>query len=165
MKIDIKYSNISKNDDPTFAYKGDSGFDLRAWITKENNEKCFYNKDKNKNEILLKPLERALIYTGISVNMPENVEIQIRPRSGTALKKGLSVLNTPGTIDSNYTNMIGIIAVNLSNNDVIITDGERIAQAVVMPVYNENFVNLIKIDKVTENDNRNKKGFGSSGNN
>lgn len=163
MKFKIEYSNVSNTEDPVYAYKGDSGFDLRAWITQENTDNCVYNEEIDAYQVVLKPLERKLIHTGIKVNIPSDMEIQVRPRSGTALKKGLTVLNTPGTVDSNYTNTIGVIVINLSSEEITITNGDRIAQAVVMPVYNEHCVELKKVNAISENNSRNLNGFGSSG--
>ena len=81
--------------------------------------------------VILKPLERALIKTGLFIELPEGYEAQMRPRSGLALKKGITLLNTPGTIDADYRGEIGIILVNLSNQDFVVEDGERIAQMVI----------------------------------
>lgn len=112
----IKIINKSKHPLPEYETKFSAGLDLRANI-------------EEKVELL--PLERALIGTGIFIELPEGFEAQIRPRSGLALKKGISVLNSPGTIDSDYRGEIGVILVNLSNGHVIIEDGERIAQIVI----------------------------------
>ena len=118
---------------------------------------------EGKYTITLKSLERKLIHTGLCLNIPENCEIQVRPRSGMALKHGLSVLNTPGTVDSNYVNEVCIIAVNLSKKDIVITSGDRIAQAVLMPVYCKELVNMQQVEEVESNKSRNLDGFGSTG--
>jgi dUTP pyrophosphatase len=102
MNLTLKIHNESPHPYPEYKHPGDSGFDLRAWI------------DNETKRIFLKPLERTLIRTGLYVQLPENTELQVRPRSGCALKYGLSVLNTPGTVDNNYRGEICIIAVNLS---------------------------------------------------
>ena len=104
---------------PAFETSGSSGMDLQAYISEE---------------IILKPGERKLIPTGLSIAIPENLEIQIRPRSGLAYKKGISVVNTPGTIDSDYRGEIKVLLINLGKEDFIIKKFERIAQMVVCPI-------------------------------
>jgi len=104
---------------PAYETSGSSGMDLQAFISEE---------------IILKPGERKLIPTGLSVAIPENLEIQIRPRSGLAYKKGISVVNTPGTIDSDYRGEIKVLLINLGKEDFIIKKFERIAQMVVCPI-------------------------------
>ena len=158
----LKFANKSDNPNPEYVHSGDSGFDLRAWIT-EDDDGAKLNKNEGKYAITLKSLERKLIHTGLYFNIPENCEIQVRPRSGLALKQGLSVLNTPGTVDSNYTNEVGIIAVNLSKKDITIVSGDRIAQAVLMPVYSKELVNMQQVEEVESNESRNLDGFGSTG--
>lgn len=112
----VKIVNRSKHSCPAYSTPLSAGMDICANID---------------SPVLLKPLERALIPTGLFIELPEGFEAQIRPRSGLALKKGLTVLNTPGTIDADYRGEIGVILVNLSNEDVIVNDGERICQMVV----------------------------------
>ena len=114
MKIQI--INKSKHALPQYATALSAGMDLRANID---------------TPILLKPMQRKLVPTGLYVALPEGFEAQIRPRSGLALKKGITLLNTPGTIDADYRGEIGVIVVNLSEEDFIIEDGERIAQMVI----------------------------------
>ena len=104
---------------PTYETSGSSGMDLQAYISEE---------------IILKPGERKLIPTGLSIAIPENLEIQIRPRSGLAYKKGISVVNTPGTIDSDYRGEIKVLLINLGKEDFIIKKFERIAQMIVCPI-------------------------------
>lgn len=104
---------------PAYETSGSSGMDLQAYISEE---------------IILKPGERKLIPTGLSIAIPENLEIQIRPRSGLAYKKGISVVNTPGTIDSDYRGEIKVLLINLGKEDFIIKKNERIAQMVVCPI-------------------------------
>lgn len=104
---------------PVYETSGSSGMDLQAYISEE---------------IILKPGERKLIPTGLSIAIPENLEIQIRPRSGLAYKKGISVVNTPGTIDSDYRGEIKVLLINLGKEDFIIKKFERIAQMVVCPI-------------------------------
>lgn len=114
MKIQI--INKSKHALPQYATDLSAGMDLRANID---------------TPILLKPMQRKLVPTGLYIALPEGFEAQIRPRSGLALKKGITLLNTPGTIDADYRGEIGVIVVNLSEEDFIIEDGERIAQMVI----------------------------------
>lgn len=157
----LRFKNVSDNEDPKFAHDGDSGFDLRAWI--RHLDMDGYDDETDKYFIILKPFERRLVHTGLYFNLPPYTELQVRPRSGAALKQGLSVLNTPGTVDSMYTNEVGVIAVNLSNKEIRIYSGDRIAQAVLMPVFNSELTDLVKVDEIDENDSRNKNGFGSTG--
>ena len=114
MKIQI--INKSKHALPQYATALSAGMDLRANID---------------TPILLKPMQRKLVPTGLYIALPEGFEAQIRPRSGFALKKGITLLNTPGTIDADYRGEIGVIVVNLSEENFIIEDGERIAQMVI----------------------------------
>lgn len=114
MKIQI--INKSKHALPQYATALSAGMDLRANID---------------TPILLKPMQRKLVPTGLYIALSEGFEAQIRPRSGLALKKGITLLNTPGTIDADYRGEIGVIVVNLSEEDFIIEDGERIAQMVI----------------------------------
>jgi dUTP pyrophosphatase len=148
-KTTTKFINNSNNPDPKYAKEGDSGFDLRAFIDEP---------------VTLKPLERKLIPTGLKFELSPNTELQVRPRSGMALKHGISVLNTPGTVDEGYRGDVGIIAVNLSNEDYTIEPGERIAQAVIMNVIGHRVSNLEKVETLTETE-RGDTGYGSSGKN
>ena len=112
----VKIVNKSTNDLPSYSTVHSAGMDLRANLEKE---------------IVLKPLERILVPTGLFIELPVGYEAQIRPRSGLALKKGITVLNTPGTIDADYRGEIGVILINLSNEEFVIQHGERICQMVV----------------------------------
>lgn len=112
----IQIINKSKHALPQYATSLSAGMDLRANID---------------GPIVLKPLQRCLVPTGLYIALPEGYEAQIRPRSGLALKKGITLLNTPGTIDADYRGEIGVIMVNLSDADFVIEDGERIAQMVI----------------------------------
>lgn len=114
--IRINIINKSKHALPAYATPQSAGMDLRANISEA---------------ITLKPLERKLIPTGLFIELPVGYEAQIRPRSGLALKKGITVLNTPGTIDADYRGEIGVILINLSSEDFVIEDGERICQMVI----------------------------------
>ena len=112
----IKVVNKSKHPLPHYATTQSAGMDLRA------------NLDE---PIILKPLDRTLVKTGIFMELPVGYEAQVRPRSGLAFKKGITVLNTPGTIDADYRGEVGVILVNLSNEDFVVEDGERVAQMVI----------------------------------
>ena len=114
MKIQI--INNSKHALPQYATPLSAGLDIRANL---------------EEPIVLKPLERVLVPTGLSIALPEGYEAQVRPRSGLALKKGVAVLNSPGTIDADYRGEIRVILINLSSDDFIIEDGERVAQMVI----------------------------------
>jgi dUTP pyrophosphatase len=112
----VKILSKSKHDLPKYSTSLSAGMDLRA------------NLDES---VALAPLERKLIPTGLFIELPEGFEAQIRPRSGLALKKGITVLNTPGTIDADYRGEIGVILVNLSNEKFVVEDGERICQMII----------------------------------
>jgi dUTP pyrophosphatase len=109
--------------------------------------------------IILKPLERKLVNTGLYAQLEKGYEIQVRPRSGLALKKGITVLNSPGTIDADYRGEIGVILINLSNDDFIINSGDRIAQLVVSKHEQPNLEQTNSLDSTL----RGEKGFGSTG--
>jgi len=160
---------------PTRAHSTDSGLDLSAYkfekiYTKNPSNYNLNTVSLNSLEILVEPSfpfsnfmlhphDRVLINTGISATVGEGFEIQIRPRSGLALKQGLTVLNTPGTIDEGYRNIIGVIIVNLSSDPQKIDRGMRIAQMVVCPVA----LFPVQIVEDLNETERNKKGFGDSG--
>jgi dUTP pyrophosphatase len=146
-KIKTKFTNNSNNPDPEYAKIGDSGFDLRAFITEP---------------ITLKSLERKLIPTGLKFELSPNTELQVRPRSGMALKYGISVLNTPGTVDEGYRGEVGVIVVNLSNEEYTIQPGERIAQGVIMNVVGQGISDLTKVNNLSVSE-RGDNGFGSTG--
>lgn len=131
---------------PEYKTSGSSGLDLEAFI---------------ENDIIIKPKETALIPTGLSVAIPENIEIQVRPRSGLALKDKISVLNTPGTIDADYRGEIKVILVNLGDTSFVVKNGDRIAQMVLCPIIKAEF-------EITDNlpvTLRGEGGFGSTGKN
>lgn len=155
----VKFVNKSPNVDPYYKYEGDSGFDLRAWIKKEDSNSV---NSKGEPTITLRPLERRLIHTGLYFILPTYTELQVRPRSGMALNHGLSVVNTPGTVDNKYTGEVCVIAINLSNEVIEINNGDRIAQAVLCPVYCKELVTLENVDKI-EDTERGQNGFGSTG--
>ena len=130
---------------PSYAYASDSGFDLRSTI-----------------EINIPPFGRSLVPTGLVLSIPEEYEIQIRPKSGLALNQGITVLNTPGTVDSGYVGEIKVILFNTNNETVTISKGMKIAQAVLCPVMCGKYVSIELMDEVGNKD-RMDNGFGSTG--
>ncbi|MCX7954506.1 MAG: dUTP diphosphatase [Bacteroidales bacterium] len=142
----VKIINKSKHPNPSYITEQSSGMDLRA------------NLDK---PVVLKPLERVLIPTGLYIELPQGYEAQIRPRSGLAIKHGITVLNTPGTIDADYRGEIGVILINLSNEEVVINDGDRICQMVICKVEKIEWENTETIIDTA----RGAGGFGHSGKN
>ena len=137
--------NKSSNELPKYETDHSAGLDLRAYLRKE---------------ICLKPMERALVPTGLFIELPKGYEAQVRPRSGLALKNGVTVLNTPGTIDSDYRGEIGVILINLSNNEFIIRNGERIGQ---MIINKHETAAWTEVD-ILEETHRGSGGFGHTGN-
>ena len=129
---------------PTYKTSGSSGMDLVAYI---------------KNKITIKPGKTTMIPTGIAVAVPKNYEIQIRPRSGLAAKKSISVLNTPGTIDSDYRGEIKIILINLGKKSFVVKSGDRVAQMILCPVAKGKLWEVKNLPKTA----RGKGGFGSTG--
>ena len=144
-KVDLNYTNSSNNKEPEYAYNSDSGFDLRST-----------------EDVWIFSGDRKLIPTGLRFDIPDGYEIQVRSKSGLALKQGLMVLNSPGTVDSGYQGEIKVILFNTSKENIKIEKGQKIAQAVICPVVNGKWVNLIKVEEIGEKD-RNDKGFGSTG--
>lgn len=142
--IEVKVVNKGHQPLPTYATQQSAGMDLRA------------NLD---TPVVLRPLERKLISTGLHIALPEGYEAQVRPRSGLALKKGITVLNTPGTIDADYRGEIGVILVNLSQEDFTVNDGERIAQMVIARHETAHFT---AVDMLDESE-RGEGGFGHTG--
>ena len=126
----IYLCNLSDNPDPEYATVASSGMDVRAYL-KEVNTKFLFNAEFDGEVVTIHPGGRALIPTGLHTALPLGLEIQVRPRSGLALKNGITVLNTPGTIDGDYRGDIGIILVNFGTEDFQIKGGDRIAQLVV----------------------------------
>lgn len=149
-KIKLGFTNKSTNPDPEYATSGSSGFDFRANLTEP---------------MVLKSGKRAMIPTGLFFELPENFEIQVRPRSGLAAKNGVTVLNTPGTVDADYRGEIKIILINLGEEDFVINHGDRIAQGVFASVTAKNIVNFVKLNEVNTNTERGAGGFGSTGKN
>ena len=145
-KLDVGYEMLDEDiKSPSYSYETDSGFDLFSAV-----------------DTVIGPWERALIPTGLKIDIPENYEIQVRSKSGLALSRGLMVLNSPGTVDQGYTGEIKVILFNANIEENKIEKGMKIAQAVVCPVINGKWVNLIRKEKVQSKD-RNENGFGSTG--
>ena len=144
--MEVKIVNRSSNPLPGYSTPYSAGMDLRA------------NLD---SPVTLKPMQRELIPTGLFIELPQGYEAQIRPRSGLALKKGISVLNTPGTIDADYRGEIGIILVNLSGEDFVVENGERICQMVINKVESIRWSEV----EVLEDSERGAGGFGHTGTN
>ena len=142
--MNVQIINRSKHDLPHYETTGSAGMDLRVNI---------------EDAIILKPLERAIIKTGLFIALPNGYEAQVRPRSGLAAKKGITVLNSPGTIDADYRGEIGVILVNLSNEDFTIEDGERIAQLVIAKHEQVSWDSVDVLDETK----RGAGGFGSTG--
>lgn len=140
----VQLINKSKHATPDYETNGAAGMDLRANID---------------SAITLKPLERAIIKTGLFIALPIGFEAQVRPRSGLAAKKGITVLNSPGTVDADYRGEIGVILVNLSNEDFVINDGERIAQLVIAKHERVSWEEV----EILEETKRGSGGFGSTG--
>ncbi len=140
----IQIINKSKHQLPNYETSASAGMDLRANID---------------SAVSLKPLERAVIKTGLYIALPNGYEAQVRPRSGLAAKNGITVLNAPGTIDADYRGEIGVILVNLSNETFTINDGERIAQLVIATYQQATWEEV----EILEETKRGKGGFGSTG--
>ena len=144
--MEVKIINKSKHALPEYATSSSAGMDLRANI---------------EQPIILKPFERKLVPTGLFIELPVGFEAQIRPRSGLAIKKGITVLNSPGTIDADYRGEICVILINLSQEDFVIEDGERICQMVIAKHEQVDWIQVEVLDK-TE---RGAGGFGHTGKN
>jgi len=144
MSVQIDIINKSPHPLPAYATEGASGMDIRAYLPEE---------------ISLAPLQRVLVPTGIYLSIPAGYEVQVRPRSGLALKQGLTCLNTPGTIDADYRGEIGVILINLSGETQVVRDGDRIAQLVVQRVARAEW----RVVEVLAETERNAGGFGHTG--
>ncbi|MBQ3734071.1 MAG: dUTP diphosphatase [Bacteroidales bacterium] len=143
----IRIYNKSRNSLPAYASVNSAGMDLRADLSEP---------------VVLQPLERKLIPTGLYIELPTDCEAQVRPRSGLALKHGVTVLNSPGTIDADYRGEVGVILVNLSNEPFTVNPGERIAQMVVAKFQQEELVEVAKLEDLSDTE-RGAGGFGHSG--
>ena len=144
-KFDIEFVNESPNPNPEFATSGSSGFDLRA-----------------NTELTIQPGEFKMVPTGLYFNIPDNMEIQVRSRSGLSVNHGVAVLNSPGTVDADYTGEVKVILINHGKEPFIINIGDRIAQAIVATTMS-NFVNLKQVNMINKVTDRNSGSFGSTG--
>ena len=142
--MQIRIINKSKHECPKYTTTYSAGMDIRANLS---------------NSIVLKPLERTLVKTGLHIELPNGYEAQIRPRSGLAYKNGITVLNSPGTIDADYRGEIGVVLVNLSQHDFVVEDGERVAQMVIAKHEQAEWV----LSEDLDNSERGFGGFGSTG--
>ena len=142
IKVELTHENAVI---PKYAYPSDSGFDLHAT-----------------EEVIIGPFGRALVPTGLKVSFEEGYEIQVRPKSGLAIKQGLTVLNTPGTVDQGYTGEIQVIVFNTNNTTVTIPKGMKVGQGVLCPVVQGKYVSIEQVGQVEDKD-RGNKGFGSTG--
>ena len=142
--VEVKIINRSSNPLPAYATQGSSGMDVRASLETEQ---------------VLQPMERALIPTGLFIELPEGYEAQIRPRSGLAIKQGITCLNSPGTIDADYRGEIKIVLINLSGEEQVILPGDRIAQMVIHQVEKAAWKETTEINVTARNDG----GFGHTG--
>lgn len=142
--MEVQIINNSKHELPSYETMLSAGMDIRA------------NIDVS---VTLKPLERIIIKTGLYMSLPRGLEAQVRPRSGLAAKKGITVLNSPGTIDADYRGEIGVILINLSKEDFVINDGDRIAQLVIVKYEQIKWKKVTTLDETERGDG----GFGSTG--
>ncbi|OUR98082.1 deoxyuridine 5'-triphosphate nucleotidohydrolase [Flavobacteriales bacterium 33_180_T64] len=142
--MQIKIINKSSHSLPHYETIASAGMDLRANITES---------------ITLKPLERTIVKTGLFIELPVGIEAQVRPRSGLAAKKGITVLNAPGTVDADYRGEVGVILVNLSNEDFTIENGERVAQLVIAKHERAEWIEVNELSETS----RGEGGFGSTG--
>lgn len=145
LTADIILINRSHHPDPAYATPGSSGMDIHAYLPEKS--------------VVIKPRQRALIPTGLYMQIPEGFEVQVRPRSGLSLNRGLTVANTPGTVDSDYRGEICVILLNVGDEDITIDDGERVAQIVVAPVVRAVFRHGESLDKTERGDG----AFGHTG--
>ena len=142
--MEVRIINKSNNPLPEYSTSLSAGMDLRANLSKS---------------VVLKPLERKLIPTGLFIELPRGYEAQVRPRSGLAIKKGITVLNTPGTIDADYRGEIGVILINLSQDDFVVENGERICQMIIASHETIQW----SLTEVLEETERGAGGFGHTG--
>jgi dUTP pyrophosphatase len=149
MKLKIDLVNNSNNPDPTYQKIGDSGFDFMANLPEDA-------------IIIVEPNKRVLVPTGLHFQIPMGFELQVRPRSGLALKNGITVLNTPGTVDSGYRGEVKVILYNTGYESFTIKNGDRIAQGVIAPVQNKKTTMFTRVESLDDSD-RGVGGFGSTG--
>lgn len=169
--VKVQIYNTSNNSNPSYSNPTDAGADCRAdfsRVSPENpiklygeGEIIFAGEGHSKTLMRLAPMSRAIIPTGIYTSIPAGYEVQLRPRSGLSIKKGLTLVNTPGTIDCTYKNQWGIPVINLGLEDVWIEEGERICQAVLNKIHYIEWENVDSFDKLSGEDRGG--GFGHSG--
>ena len=147
-KITLSIKNISNNKTPQYESVGASGLDISAFLSED---------------VTIEPNTIKIIPTGLFLDIPKGFEVQVRPRSGLAAKHGLTVLNTPGTIDYDYTGEIMVILINHSQNDFIVSNGLRIAQMVLAPVITKELVNVVQVESIDKSTDRGSNKFGSTG--
>lgn len=155
----IKVINKSPNALPVYTTSQAAGMDVRAWCVDDKFPGHLANWDEEAQCVRIFPGGRALIHTGLYFGLPEGYEMQVRPRSGLALKNGITIINTPGTLDADYTGELGVILLNLSDEPFEVRTGDRIAQLVINKVERFPFV---EVESLEETD-RNAAGFGTSG--
>lgn len=132
-KVEVKIINKSDNPLPCYETTESAGMDVRAWLPE--------------GPMVLKPMQRALVPTGLYLQLPRGFECQVRPRSGLSLNSGITVVNSPGTVDADYRGEVGIIIINLSDNDFTIKSGDRIAQFVIVPVWTAQWEVVKELDR------------------
>lgn len=147
-KIQFNFVNKSTNPNPEYATNGSSGFDLRADLTEP---------------MIIEVGKRAIVPTGLFFEIPPHFEIQVRPRSGLAAKNGVTVLNSPGTVDADYRGEIKVILINHGHEAFTINHGDRIAQAVIASVIGKNVISLNQVSEISDDTQRSSGGFGSTG--
>jgi dUTP pyrophosphatase len=149
MRLKIKIINNSNNPEPKYQKEGDSGFDFMANLLEDE-------------EIIIEPLKRVVVPTGLHFQIPIGFELQVRPRSGLALKNGITVLNTPGTVDSGYRGEVKVVLFNTGEEAFKIKNGDRIAQGVIAPVQIKRTTKFVTVNQLDDSD-RGTGGFGSTG--
>ena len=142
--IKVKLINKSNNPNPSYETEGSAGVDLRAFT---------------EEDVVIKPMERKMIHTGLYMQIPEGYEGSVRPRSGLAIKKGITIINTPGVVDEDFRGEICVLLVNLSDEDFVIQNGDRIAQMLFKPVERAIFAEVRELDETERGDG----GFGHTG--
>lgn len=147
-KLTLKCLNTSGNPNPEYATDGSSGFDLRANLH---------------SPIVIEPLKRAIVSTGLFFEIQPNFEIQVRSRSGLAAKNGVVVLNSPGTVDADYRGEVKVILYNTGEAPFVVNNGDRIAQGIFSSVISKNYINFEFVDSINSETERNSGGFGSTG--
>ena len=153
-RYEIKIKNTSKNETPKYETNGAAGFDFRANLPNEG-EVITIGPSGSGNNV-------AMVPTGLHFQLPPIMELQVRPRSGLAAKKSITVLNSPGTVDSDYRGEVKVILINHGTEDFVVSNGDRIAQGVISSILNMDYINLNQVDELDETE-RGSGGFGSTG--